>query len=128
MASLNINFENVLSAVDFDNDGKLSLNEMYKGFYSLGVFCTVCWSIVESVILTAIGGMAKDGNNLVSLSSFTRWARQVEEEGEDKNKTTPIMSQERTVMVLRQAILMAERDRGISVEKVRIEELPLLFR
>ncbi len=114
---MNISIEKVFSAVDLDNDGKLSLDEMYKVFHSLGVFCDVRWSVVKSVLLATT--MAEDGNNdLGSLSTFTRWARQ-----DDK---TPTMGQERTVTDLRQAILRAERDRGISVEKVRIELLLLL--
>ncbi len=45
--TLNINIENVFSAVDLDSDGKLSLDEMYKVFHSLGVFCDTRWSVVK---------------------------------------------------------------------------------
>ncbi len=109
--ALNISFEKVFSAVDLDNDGQLSLNEMYKGFHSLGVLRNVCWSMVESIIFTTAIVKGNNNDNLVSLSHFTTWAR--------KDDTTFTVSQERTLMDLRQAILRAEKVRGNSVEKVR---------
>ncbi len=54
-----------------------------------------------------------NNNDLVSLSALTRWVRQ------DGDVRTPTMGQERSATDLRQAILRAEKGRGISVEKVR---------
>ncbi len=110
--ALNIRFEKVFSALDLDNDGKLSLDEMYKCFYSIGLLRTVSWSMVEPVILKTATVKDINNNSLVSLSHFSTWAR-------IDGGTTFTMNQDRTLMSLRHVILQAERVNGISVEKVR---------